>query len=471
VEIVGGVNGGDGTGFQEVLIDTDETASVTARNIGHLLDLGTHHDDDTLDRLDVQVGLLTGDVLGSLDADLLASGDGTGEDTAEGGETATLVGGNHFGDVHGERSVRVAISDGLEGLIIVGAGVQIFGTVLLGLARGRQVTTDHGEESVSSVDPLLHAAFHELLADQFAVLLDERDLEGLEHLLVLLSVLVHDGHDELGDRSHDELTETAVVARTLVGVGPLLVLGGEPPITPQTSHHLALLDLELGGVDVGEALDVEGPAVETGTEGDGTLLGPDGGVTHDLVLVGGDENVDILDGLTEAEVHVLGFHSQLQDAAIDLVQEQARHDTLGKGLTEHGLGLDGAAFNAIDNNDGAIGDTKRGGHLRGEINMAGGIDQIDKVRLQALAVSGVALEMERDTGGLDGYTTLLLIGAGVGGASVTGGLGGDDTCSGKEGIGQGGLTVIDMRNNRHIADEVRVVHDGTQLGVGEIRHD
>lgn len=201
---------------------------------------------------------------------------------------------------------------------------------------------DHVEEGIGGVDPLLHAALHEGLAGELAILLDEGDLEGLEHLLVLLGVLVHDGHDELGDGSHDELTETARVTRALVGVGPLLLLGGEPPIAPEAVHHLSLLHAELLGVDVGETLDVEGPAVETGTEGDGTLLGPDGGITHGLVLVGGHEDVDVLAGLTETDVHVLGFHGQLQDAAIDLVQEQARHDTLLEGLTEHGLGLDGA---------------------------------------------------------------------------------------------------------------------------------
>jgi len=224
-EIVGSVHGGDGTGLEEVLIDTDETASVTARNVLHLLDLGTHHEHDTLDGLDVEVGLRAGLVLRALDAHLLAGGGGTGEDTTEGGEAATLVGGNHLGDVHHERTIRVALLNGLEGLIILGTGVQILGTVLLGLAGRGQVTTDHGEEGVGGVDPLLEAALHERLAGELAIFLDEGDLEGLEHLLVLLDVLVHDGHHQLGDGRHDELTETTVVAFTLVGVGPLLVLG------------------------------------------------------------------------------------------------------------------------------------------------------------------------------------------------------------------------------------------------------
>ena len=129
VEIVGGVDGGDGTGLEEVLIDTDKTASVTAGDVSHLLDLGSHHEDDTLDGLDVEVGLLTGGVHGTLDADLLAGGDGTGEDTTEGGEAATLIGGDELGDVHHEGTLGVASLDGLVGVIILGAGVQILGTV------------------------------------------------------------------------------------------------------------------------------------------------------------------------------------------------------------------------------------------------------------------------------------------------------------------------------------------------------
>ena len=46
--------------------------------------------------------------------------------------------------------------------------------------------------------------------------------------------------------------------------------------------------------------------------------------------------------------------------------------------------------------------------------MAGGIDQIDEVVQAALTVAGVGLEIEGDTGGLDGHTTLLLIRAGIG---------------------------------------------------------
>ena len=38
-------------------------------------------------------------------------------------------------------------------------------------------------------------------------------------------------------------------------------------------HHLVELDAELGGVHLGELLEGEGPAVETGAETDGTVLG------------------------------------------------------------------------------------------------------------------------------------------------------------------------------------------------------
>ena len=87
---VGNLGGGQSTRFEEETINTDETAGVTARNVVDGLDVATHHDDGTLDGLDEEVSLLAGLVVGAEDADLLASLDGTREDTTEGVETAFI---------------------------------------------------------------------------------------------------------------------------------------------------------------------------------------------------------------------------------------------------------------------------------------------------------------------------------------------------------------------------------------------
>lgn len=56
--------------------------------------LPAHHENGTLDLLDVQIVLAARNVVRALDADLRTSLDSAGEDTAESVE-ATLVGGGH----------------------------------------------------------------------------------------------------------------------------------------------------------------------------------------------------------------------------------------------------------------------------------------------------------------------------------------------------------------------------------------
>lgn len=58
------------------------------------------------------------------------------------------------------------------------------------------------------------------------------------------------------------------------------------------------------------------------------------------------------------------------------------------------------------------------------------------------------LEIKGDTGGFDGNTTVLLILTGISVALVTGILLGDNTGLGDEGVGKGGLTVVDCERRK-----------------------
>ena len=80
----------------------------------------------------------------------------------------------------------------------------------------------------------------------------------------------------------------------------------------------------------------------------------------------------------------------------------------------------------------------------------------------------IVLEEHGDTGGLDGDATLGLVGAGVGVTGTAGGLGGDNTGLLDEGVGEGGLAVIDVGNDGHRTDVVLEVHDGPHLLDGEV---
>lgn len=64
-------------------------------------------------------------------------------------------------------------------------------------------------------------------------------------------------------------------------------------------------------------------------------------ITHGtaLVIVGSDDDVDVLDDTLEGLIQVLGLQLQLEQGAIHLVHEQDRLDALADGLTQHSLGL------------------------------------------------------------------------------------------------------------------------------------
>ncbi len=93
---MGNLRCGDGSSLDEELIDTNETADVTARNIFDGLGVTTHHENRALNALQVQIVLLSMHVVGTHDADLLTSSYCTGEDTTESIETSFVRGGNHL---------------------------------------------------------------------------------------------------------------------------------------------------------------------------------------------------------------------------------------------------------------------------------------------------------------------------------------------------------------------------------------
>jgi hypothetical protein len=93
--------------------------------------------------------------------------------------------------------------------------------------------------------------------------------------------------------------------------------------------------------------------VETGSESDGSLLGVDLDVTEDLVVVGRDDDVDGLDGSGERLVEVLLADLELEEGSVDLVDDNDGLDSLGKGLSEDGLGLDADTVDGVNDDEGS----------------------------------------------------------------------------------------------------------------------
>jgi len=366
LEVVGSLVGGEGTRLEQELVNTDKTENVTGGDVVNGLDETTHHENGTLDGLDEQVLLLSGGVVGALNADLETGADGTGEDTTESVETTLVGSGHHLGDVQHERTVVVTVpdTDGVD--IVVGTLVKSLHTVLLSGDGRRKMENHHLEESVSGGKELPHDNLEELLALEILLIGSELDLELLEKSGDLVGLEVHDRLEDAEDGVQDELVESTLKGLTLVcaNLGPLLGLGVEEGVTPEALHHLVLVDTELLGVPGSELADGESPAVETGTEGDGTLLGVDLDITEGLVVVGGDDNVDGLDDTGEVLVQVLLAELELEKSTVDLVDDDDGLDTLTKSLTQDSLGLDADTLNGVDDNEGTIGDTESSSDFR-----------------------------------------------------------------------------------------------------------
>lgn len=106
LHVVGILECGDGSGLDQELIDTNQAANVTARNVLDGLDVTTHHQNGTLDGLLVQIFLLSGRVVRAHDAALLTGLASAREDATEGVETSLVGGGHHLGDIHHEGDRR-----------------------------------------------------------------------------------------------------------------------------------------------------------------------------------------------------------------------------------------------------------------------------------------------------------------------------------------------------------------------------
>mmetsp|Transcript_17654 Transcript_17654/g.43448 ORF Transcript_17654/g.43448 Transcript_17654/m.43448 type:complete len:272 (-) Transcript_17654:1054-1869(-) len=167
LDTVGIFFGTDGSGLQQVLIDTNQSTGVSSRNVRYLLGVFAHHNNSTLNILDPQLRLLSRYIVGTHNSDLLSSGNLSGEDTSKGVESSLIRCWNHLGNVHTKRGSvgGIASADGLCGLVIKRSIIEGFDTVLLGPCRRWKVQNDHLQHSVSSWQPFLHDTLQKLLSD------------------------------------------------------------------------------------------------------------------------------------------------------------------------------------------------------------------------------------------------------------------------------------------------------------------
>jgi hypothetical protein len=480
LEVVGSLGSGESTRLEQELVNTDKTDNVTSRNILDGLGTTAHHENGTLNVLDEQVVLLARGVVGTLDADLETGADGTSVDTAESVETTLVGGGNHLGDVKHKRSAGITVTDTNASLVISGTLVQSLGTVLLGSDGRGQVDTDHLQHGIGGGQELAHDSLEELLANEVLLIGSKLDINLLKKGGDLVLLVVVDELEDLEDgveNKHVESTLDGLAIDLGLGLGPLLGLGVEIVITPETLEHLLAVDTELLGELDGELADSESPAVKTGTESNGTAVRVDLDVTERLVLVGSDDDVDGLDGTSERLVQIFLGDLEFEKGTVDLVDDEDGFDTLSQSLAEHSLGLDANTGDAVDDDESTIGDTESSSNFRGEINVTGGINQVDQ-ELRAVDGLGNFLEIlligelgvQGDGSGLDGNTTLLLVGTGVHETGITSPSSGNNTGTLDQRVTEGGLSVIDVSNDRHVTDVGLAVHQAAELFDSEVDH-
>ncbi|EPY30887.1 elongation factor 2 [Strigomonas culicis] len=484
LHIAEGVGGltivGDGGGFDDVLVYANKTHDVTARHVLDGLLVATHHQHGALHRLVlVQVLLLAVDVVVTHDANLLAAAHRTGEDTAERKEAPAIGGRHHLADVQHQGGLGIAVLDTHEVLVRLHslAGVQHIRTVLLRPLGGREMRHDHLQQRLRGRQELHHDGLEQLLRHLVALLGREGNVQRLEHLLHLLLLLVHDGVEDLVHGVQAELAEGAANA-VAIGVGllldPLLVLRIEEVVTPQALAHLHLIHAELRRVHVREAGQREGPGLETRADRHGALIRGHLQVTHAGVVVRRNHDVHVLQRLDEALVRLLGVQLELEDSAVDLVDEDDGADALRQRLAQHRLRLHAHALHTVHHHQRTVRHTEGGSHLGAEVNVPGGVDQVDQkpalVVIQLLdhllghvVVQGNGGRLDRDTAGN-------LIRARIHQALVTRLLHLNNTGGADKRVRQGGLAVIDVGNDGHVTDLFRVVHQTAELINGEVNH-
>ena len=77
-------------------------------------------------------------------------------------------------------------------------------------------------------------------------------------------------------------------------------------------------------------------------------------------------------------VQVLLAKLELQKSTVNLVDDKDRPDTLGKSLTEHSLSLHTYTVNGVDDDKGTVSDTKGSSDFRREVDVTGGVDEVDQ---------------------------------------------------------------------------------------------
>ena len=98
---------------------------------------------------------------------------------------------------------------------------------------------------------------------------------------------------------------------------------------------------------------------------------------EEVALVADRELEDERDGAEAVDDHV-DAAEEVGAGAVELVDEADAGNAVLVGLAPHGLGLGLDARDAVEHRDGAVEDAQRALDLDGEVDVAGGVDDVDR---------------------------------------------------------------------------------------------
>ncbi len=138
---------------------------------------------------------------------------------------------------------------------------------------------------------------------------------------------------------------------------------------------------------------------------------------------------------------------------VDLVKDDDGLEAEADGLVEDETGLRHGPFGGVDEQEDAVGHVEDALDLAAEVGVSGGVDDVDLDVVVA----------DRDVLGEDGDAALALDGVGVENAVLRGGFALRHAKLAEDGVYEGGLAMVDMRDDGDVSDG-GITLDGWVLG-------
>lgn len=104
------------------------------------------------------------------------------------------------------------------------------------------------------------------------------------------------------------------------------------------------------------------------------------------MLISGDNDVNHINHSDEVLIHGLSVVFLFKNSSVDLVNHQNGLDLLLASLSQHSFGLDRHTFDAIDDHEGTVCHSKSSSHFRGEVDVSGGVNKVDKILIHGTCV-------------------------------------------------------------------------------------